>query len=347
MPGRRDHGDGGLDQLAPDRWRLRWRIGRRRYSKVVYGTKQAAQRVLRRVITEESTRDKKVTVGSYIREWLDGDSELAPKTLERFREVLENQIGPHLGHIPLDELRPVHVKGWLDTLIKSGSVTGGPLSPASVGQARRLLHNAMERAVALEIITRNVVRPVKAPRGQKAEIEILDDSQVDNILTALAGHELYPLAAFALGTGCRRGEVCGLQWGDIDFAAAKVTIERSMEQTGAGLRIKAPKTRSGRRTIPLALSTVEMLRAHRARQSELWFALGWVGSAMAIWCSPAATADPTSQICCHSIGAGRCSRWTCRRSRTTHCAIPSPARRSRPGSTSSQSLVTLATRTPR
>src|ERR1041384_2471679 len=84
---------------------------------------------------------------------------------------------------------------------------GGPLSPASVGQARRLLHNAMERAVALEIITRNVVRPVKAPRGQKAEIEILDDSQVDNILTALAGHELYPLAAFALGTGCRRGEV--------------------------------------------------------------------------------------------------------------------------------------------
>jgi integrase len=275
MPSKRDHGDGGIDQLgSSERWRIRWRIGGKRYSKVLRGSKQAAQRELRRLIHEEAQPDKGMTVGKYLRGWLDGDHDLAPKTRERYRQLLVHQVAPFLGNVPLQELRPAQVKTWLDTLLKSGSTTGGGLSPTTVGHARRFVHNGFERAVALEIISRNVVHPVKAPRGDTAEIDILSDERIGEIMTKLAGHPLYPIAMFALGTGCRRGEVCGLQWGDIDFTAATVTISRSMEQTGAGVRTKDPKTRTGRRTIPLAAHTIEVLRAHRAKQTELWLQLG-------------------------------------------------------------------------
>ena len=51
-------------------------------------------------------------------------------------------------------------------------------------------------------------------------------------------------------------------------------VERSLEETRAGLRFKAPKTRNGRRSISLPPSAVEGLRAHRRRQLELRMALG-------------------------------------------------------------------------
>jgi integrase len=49
---------------------------------------------------------------------------------------------------------------------------------------------------------------------------------------------------------------------------AELRVERSLEQTRAGLRFKPPKTRSGRRAVSLATSTVELLRAHRRQQAE-------------------------------------------------------------------------------
>ncbi len=51
-----------------------------------------------------------------------------------------------------------------------------------------------------------------------------------------------------LSTGIRRGELMGLQWGDLDLDAGKLRVERAIEKTKAhGLRMKAPKTRHGRR----------------------------------------------------------------------------------------------------
>jgi integrase len=38
-----------------------------------------------------------------------------------------------------------------------------------------------------------------------------------------------------------RDEILALRWADIDVDAATVRIERSLEQTKAGLRFKAPK----------------------------------------------------------------------------------------------------------
>ena len=94
------------------------------------------------------------------------------------------------------------------------------------------------------------------------------------MLARLEGHALQPIVALALGTGMRRGELCALRWGDVDFDTPAVRVERSIEETKAGLRVKAPKSRHGRRSITLPGSAVEALRTHRVRQIEFRLALG-------------------------------------------------------------------------
>src|SRR5262249_50019757 len=65
------------------------------------------------------------------------------------------------------------------------------------------------------------------------------------------------------------------RWRDIDLDAGRLTIEQSLEQTRAhGIRIKAPKTRKGRRTISLPASTVTELRSHWRTQQEQRLAHG-------------------------------------------------------------------------
>lgn len=97
---------------------------------------------------------------------------------------------------------------------------------------------------------------------------------IDDRSLQLEGRTLRPIVSFLLGTGARRGEALALRWKDIDFEKGVVSIERSLEQTKAGLRIKAPKTKDGRRKISISPWVVAELRAHRARQQERRLSLG-------------------------------------------------------------------------
>jgi len=90
----------------------------------------------------------------------------------------------------------------------------------------------------------------------------------------LQGHQLYPIAAVPSQPGARRGELLAIQLGDLDFDGASLRIERSLEETAAGLRFKPPKTQHGRRTISLPAHTIAVLRSHWRQQLEYRMAAG-------------------------------------------------------------------------
>jgi integrase len=62
---------------------------------------------------------------------------------------------------------------------------------------------------------------------------------------------LYSIVGLDLATGLRRGELLALAWYNVYLEAATLRVERSLEQTKAGLAFKKPKTKHGRRTISL------------------------------------------------------------------------------------------------
>jgi integrase len=265
-------------------WELKFDVGvdsagrrKTRYASFK-GTKREAEIELAKLIAAADAgtlaEPSKTTVGAYLLAWIDGPHGLAGKTAERYRQLIEAQIIPYLGAIVLQKLKPAHIADWHDKLIRGGGNDGRPLSSRTVGHAHRVLHRALARAAAIELVARNVASLVKPPKVDETEIESLKADEIDAVLTAIKDHWLEPIAVLALSTGARRGEILALNWGNVDLDAGTIKIERSLEQTKAGLRFKAPKTKNGRRVVSLPPIAVDALRAHRRRRLELRMALG-------------------------------------------------------------------------
>jgi integrase len=282
---------GNITRRGKASWRLKFDAGRdsatgKRLTKFITfrGTRRDAERELTRLLTAVDggtlVDPNKVTVGEYLDSWLgDAGADLAPKTLERYRQLSDQQIKPHIGATVLQKLRPSHVQEWHSTLLKSGGKGGKPLSARTVGHAHRVLHRALARAATAEVVSRNVAAAIKPPKVvlDPERIMSLKADQVPVVLERLKGHALFPIAALAIGSGARRGELCGLRWGDIDLlrnSGGSIKIERSIEETKAGLRVKPPKTKHGRRTVTIPAMAVEALRALRLQYQERRLALG-------------------------------------------------------------------------
>lgn len=89
---------------------------------------------------------------------------------------------------------------------------------------------------------------------------------------------------FAVLTGLRRSEMCGLKWQSVDLAGGRLSVVNTLQRiTGHGLVEGQPKTVRSRRSIALAVDAVDLLHSIRGRQIEqqlklgdLWRHMGYV-----------------------------------------------------------------------
>ncbi len=238
------------------------------------GAKRQAQAELTRLMAEAHqgtyVDPTTTTVAEFIDRWERDWAALhvSPKTIERYRGIIAKQIIPHLGQLAIQKLKPVHLTELYANLVRNG------LAPRTAGHVHRVLHRALGHAALWGVVQQNVASLVSPPPVRNNEIEILREQEIALVLNKLRGRSLYIIVSFGLATGMRRGELLALRWRDVDLDGGKVTVERSLEQTKAGLRFKSPKTKSGLRTISIPPSTVTDLRAHWKEQLEQRLALG-------------------------------------------------------------------------
>ena len=211
-------------------------------------------------------------MAQHLRDWLDGKDTLSPLSRQGYAVIIERQIIPVLGEIELQKLKPADVSAWL-TAMRQGK-RGGQRTARTILHAYRVLRAALQAAVRHDVVGRNVADHVEPPKPKKREVAILKGLEVPAVLAALKGNRLYPMVALALSTGARRSEILALRWCDIDLKRGTLKIEHSLEQTKAGLRLKSPKTESGKRSIVLPAFAVDMLSEHRKVQLELRLQLG-------------------------------------------------------------------------
>ena len=268
---------GTITKRGKNSWQLKFDVARKggkrqqRYA-TVKGTRQDAQKKLTELLAASDIGNlpepSQATVATYLRAWLGSSHSQSPKTLERYRQLAEHQIFPHLGDTKLTDLKPLTIRTWHGTLLGTG------LGARTVAHAHRLLGLVLTFAVKDRVVARNVAKEERPPKPADEEIEVLTGEAISALFDKLVNHPLSPIAAVALGTGARRGEILGLQWGDIDLDRSTLAIERSVEETEAGLRLKSPKTKRGRRSVSLAAETVTVLRAHKVAQLKLRLQLG-------------------------------------------------------------------------
>lgn len=164
------------------------------------------------------------------------------------------------------DLKAKAVEEWLAKL------TGRGYSSSTVGKAYRLLKQVLSDAVNNGVIMRNPLATVKPPkRGNKTQgINALDADARAAMLDKMAALELTStlVAAYlALYTGMRRGEVCGLQWRDLDEANRVIWIKRAIGDGKGGTYIKQPKT-DKIRDVSLPDSLLAVLLDWKAKQRE-------------------------------------------------------------------------------
>jgi integrase len=278
---------GHIRQRSPGSWEIKYDIerdpatGRRRVRyRTVKGAKRDAQRALREALAAvdrgQHVEPGRMTVGDWLQQWLDVSAHtVAPKTHERYAEIVAKHLVPALGAIRLAKLAPVHIQAYYAAALASGRRDGkGGLSAQTVVHLDRVLSRALKRARQLRLIAANPTQDIERPRVERKEIQVLDAAQATKLVAAASSTRIYVPIVLALATGLRRGELLALRWQDLDLDARTLTVVRSLEQTNDGLRFKAPKSARGRRTIALSESMVEVLRSHRLAQLEERMQLG-------------------------------------------------------------------------
>ena len=271
---------GNITKRGDHSWRLKFDLdrvdGKRRVRTItINGTRKDAEAKLAELLNDQAKGrlidPSTITVGERVRAWLAGKSELTAGTVEGYLRIIEKRIEPGLGAVELQRLRPADVKGWLDGL---RSRKGQKLKGQTLKHAFNILNAALDEAVRLDLVSRNVAGSVTPPRRNHEEVEILTADPVNAALASLDGSRLHTLARLAFATGARRSELLALRWSDLNSKRGVVKIERSLEQTKGKLAFKSTKTKHGRRSITLPASAVAMLGGHRREQLELRMKIG-------------------------------------------------------------------------
>jgi integrase len=280
-------------------WEIKFEAGRdiasgKRITRYVTfrGTKKAAEAELTHLLNHRDqgtlADTRKQTVAEYLLHWLkvDIDRRLAGRTAARHRGIVEKNIVPRLGHLPIRSLTASHIEafeadlqreGWIKARAKSAKQEQEEqrgLSAQTVLHVHRTLSQALGHAVRTNVLYRNPAELVRPPRPPKREIKILSKPEIGVVLGAARETDLYLPVLVSLSTGIRRGELLGLRWTDLDLDRATMTVNQAMERVRKVTTFKPPKTTTSRRSISLPSACVEALRVHRARQSEQRLAMG-------------------------------------------------------------------------
>lgn len=275
MSKRRGNGEGTIMKRSDGRWQAQVSLpsGKR---KTVYGKSRQevaskladALQDLKKGILPANDRQ---TVEQYLTSWLgmvkhqvDASSSLA------YRFHMQRVIKA-FGKVPLSKLTPDLLERFYAKKLDEG------LAPTTVNTMHGVLHHALEDAVRLDIIPRNVTKRVKPPRFEPKPKNALTEEQAQVLLQAAKGERLEALYFFALSTGMREGELFALEWRDVDFARGEVHVRQGLQNTGHGYILDLPKTKRSRRTIAVNTAVLEVLREHRVRMDaerqvmgELW-----------------------------------------------------------------------------
>ena len=119
-----------------------------------------------------------------------------------------------------------------------------------------------------EVINRNPTKRVVSPKKIKHNPEYLTIDEAERVLERVKGDRLELPIMLGLFTGMRRGELCGLVWGNIDFERNLIRVSQNRINVGADIILKKPKTESSERTLHMVSKLKTVLLEAREKQNR-------------------------------------------------------------------------------
>ncbi len=206
---------------------------------------------------------------------------LKHRTAVRYAELLEriNDVDVRgFGYMKLSDIRADHLNAFYAALSEDGVNlhTGGGLSPKTILEHHHFASTVFTQALREGLILFNPADRAVKPKIPRKEAEAFDPAELGKIMEAVKGDSLQwqAITLLLIGTGARRGEICGLRWFDIDFARGQLHIcNNLLYAPDVGVYADTTKTDESR-YVSVSPTVLELLRRHRAEQVKTMRDLG-------------------------------------------------------------------------
>lgn len=211
-----------------------------------------------------------LTLGEWLPNWLElyARPSVRHSTYVSYEGYVRKHLVPALGAVPLDKLVPADLQRFYLRKLQEDR-----LAPKTISNLHACLHRALQQAVKEQMIPSNPCDAVDLPRKEAVEISVLTREQQVKLMQESYRHRYGVFIRLALSTGMRIGEIVGLRWDDIDFTNRILFVRSTLNrlptvdgESKTQLFVGSPKTKNGRRSIPLFDAIISDLADWRKTQ---------------------------------------------------------------------------------
>ena len=271
------------------------KVGANKKLAVEVAKKYEAQIILGQFDLQDDTESDVPTLKQYFFGWSDADGtknigwldKFAKLALKRstwtvYENIFKTHIVPEMGSSRLDEITPKMIG---DLIVKK---FGQGLRSQTVKNLKNCLGSILRYALSPDqYIEMNPARGIAVPKPEDEEASREPDplSWEDRKIVedAFRKHSpaYYPLVLTGFRTGLRIGELCGLQWQDIDFVHRIISVRRNV----VGGKVTTPKSRSGKRDVRMTSQLADELKSLVKIRKEEKLKKGWTEVPKWLFCN--------------------------------------------------------------
>ena len=238
------------------------------YCKTLTEAKEALEDMKYEVKHGMKGKEKKDTLDAWFEEWLDTyKSDCKESTLNFYRNVYRRYISPVFGKSKVKDLKTTQIQRFTNRMAKDFSKT-------TASTVNFLLYDCLKQAKQLHMINVNPMSDTSVPRFKPQERKkALTADQVMQFMDYAKANKCsyYSIYRMLSLTGCRIGEILGLEWDNVDFDAESIYIKQTLiYMPSTGFYFDEPKSDAGKRRIRMKKGgeLYNLLKARRVEQLE-------------------------------------------------------------------------------
>lgn len=179
-----------------------------------------------------------------------------PSTIAIYRQKGNTHLLPFFGEME-NEIKEIHIQDFI------GYMTNKNLSRQSTKDSVIIMKTTLKWANRRNLFKAVLDWELEYPgKEQKKKIDVYNDNKLDVLISFLVKNLSFKnLGLFTCAqSGMRIGEICGLQWKDIDVDMGVLTVNKTVQRVSIEIEkgvfktkviIQSPKTECSKRQIPL------------------------------------------------------------------------------------------------
>jgi integrase len=186
----------------------------------------------------------------------------SPKTYVSYQATVRLHIVPKFGKIQVQKLTAARLQSYCTEMVKLGK----GVRTIELGYTN--IKQALEQAVRLDLVPKNVANNVTPPRWKPREMEVWLEEEARRFMSVADQSSYGPIWLLMLSKGLRKGEALGLRWCDVDLDRGTLRIVQTVGALHGKVVIRGTKTAASRREVTLRSGVIAALRAHKIQQLE-------------------------------------------------------------------------------